>query len=116
MPTLMFSQSELKGMIMEANENNEHIPLPGANVYWLNTTVGASTDIDGMFSLEYKKEYTKLVISFVGFKSDTLIIAEPTEVSHWLQPMSNLDEVTINTRNLAISKSYLKAQNVYYGE
>ena len=113
LPTILFSQEKIIGMIMEANERNEHIGLAGANVYWLDTSVGTVTNLDGMFSLEYKKEYTKLVISFVGFKSDTLIIAEPTEVRHWLQPMSNLDEVTINTRNLAISKSYLKAQNVY---
>jgi outer membrane receptor for ferrienterochelin and colicin len=113
LPTILFSQEKITGMIMEANERNEHIGLAGANVYWLDTSVGTVTNLDGMFSLEYKKEYTKLVISFVGFKSDTLIISKPTEVRHWLQPMSNLDEVTINTRNLAISKSYLKAQNVY---
>ena len=40
-PILMFSQEELKGMVMEANENNEHIPLTGANVFWLDTYVGA---------------------------------------------------------------------------
>ena len=65
----MLSQSELKGMVMEANENNEEIPLPGANVYWLNTSVGASTDIDGVFTIPYNKDYKKLVISYVGFKN-----------------------------------------------
>jgi outer membrane receptor for ferrienterochelin and colicin len=108
----MFSQSELKGMIMEANENNEHIPLPGANVYWLNTTVGASTDIDGMFTIPYKKEYKKLVISYVGFTTDTITIAEPKMVQHWLKPVSNLDEVLLKGRKKSTATSYLESQNI----
>jgi outer membrane receptor for ferrienterochelin and colicins len=112
MPTLMFSQSELKGMIMEANENNEHIPLPGANVYWLNTTVGASTDIDGMFTIPYNKDYKKLVISYVGFTTDTLDITEPKMVQHWLKPVSNLDEVVLKGRRKPTATSYLESQNI----
>ena len=59
LPAFMFSQEELKGVVLEANENNEEIPLPGANVYWLDTTVGASTDMDGKFTIPYKKDYKK---------------------------------------------------------
>lgn len=110
---LMFSQEKITGMIMEANENNEHIGLAGANVYWLNTSIGTVTDIDGMFSLDYNKEYTKLILSYVGFKTDTLTITEPKPIQHWLQPRSDLDEVTVTSRNQATSKSYLQAQNVF---
>ncbi|PTM09034.1 MAG: TonB-dependent receptor [Bacteroidetes bacterium] len=107
-----FAQEELKGMIMEANENNERIPLPGANVLWLNTTVGASTDIDGMFSIPYKKEYKKLVISYVGFTTDTIIIKENKKVQHWLKPISNLDEVVLKGRRKPTATSYLDSQNI----
>jgi len=89
LPTLLFSQDKIEGMIMEANAENEHIGLPGANVYWLNTSVGTVTNIDGLFSLSYKAEYKKLVISYVGFKTDTLTINEPKNVHHWLQPTDN---------------------------
>ena len=108
-----FSQEKITGMIMEANTENKHIGLAGANVYWLNTTVGTVTDIDGKFTLEYKREYTKLLISYVGFKTDTLTITEPKMVHHWLQPTDNLNEVTVTTRKLATSKSYLKAGNTF---
>ncbi|MEZ4792023.1 MAG: TonB-dependent receptor [Gelidibacter sp.] len=111
-PIFSFSQTELKGMIMEANPENKMIPLPGANVYWLDTTVGTVTDIDGMFVIPYQKEYTKLVISYVGFTTDTLTITEPKKVHHWLNPTSNLDEVTITSRKQSTSKSYMQAQNV----
>ena len=112
LPSIMFSQEKISGMIMEANEKNEHIGLPGTNVYWLGTSVGTITDIDGKFIIPYQKEYTKLVISYVGFKTDTLTILEPKMIHHWLKPTSNLDEVTITSRKQATAKSYLKSQNV----
>ena len=112
LPTLLFSQDKISGMIMEANAKNEHIGLPGANIYWLNTTVGTVTDIDGKFTIPYSKEYEKLVISYVGFKTDTLTITTPKTVSHWLQPTSSLDEVIVKSRKQATLKSYLRAENV----
>jgi outer membrane receptor for ferrienterochelin and colicins len=113
LPMLMLSQAKISGMIMEANEQNEHRGLAGANVYWLNTSIGTVTDIDGKFSLSHSKERTKLVISYVGFKTDTLTITKPQMVHHWLQPIDNLDAVTITSRKQATSKSYLQAANVF---
>ncbi|WP_100615200.1 TonB-dependent receptor [Confluentibacter citreus] len=113
LPLFLSSQEKITGMIMEANDKKEHIGLAGANVYWLDTSVGTVTDIDGMFSLEYKKEYTKLVISYVGFKTDTIIINEPKMVHHWLQPTSNLDEITVTSRKQTTVKSYLQAANTF---
>jgi outer membrane receptor for ferrienterochelin and colicins len=112
-PALGFSQEKISGMIMEANQENKHIALAGANVYWLNTAVGTITDVDGKFTLEYKKEHSKLIISYVGFKTDTLTITEPKMVHHWLQPMDNLDEVTVTSRKQATAKSYLQAGNTF---
>lgn len=110
----MSSQEKITGMIMEANNQNEHIGLAGTNIYWLDTSIGTVTDIDGMFSLEYKKEYTQLVISYVGFKTDTITITEPQKtVHHWLKPTDNLEEVTITSRKQATSKSYLQATNTF---
>jgi outer membrane receptor for ferrienterochelin and colicin len=113
LPSLLFSQEKISGMIMEANDKNEHISLPGANVYWLDTAVGTVTDIDGKFTISYKKEYTKLVISYVGFKTDTITIIEPKMVHYWLQPTDNLDAITITSKKQATAKSYLQAQNIF---
>ena len=113
LPIFMSSQEKITGMIMEANDKSEHIGLAGANVYWLNTEVGTVTDMDGMFSLEYKKEYSKLIISYIGFKTDTLTIPEPKMIQHWLKPTSDLDEITLTSRKQATAKSYLQAQNVF---
>ncbi|WP_139000790.1 TonB-dependent receptor [Hyunsoonleella aestuarii] len=113
LPAIFFSQESISGMIIEANKENKHIGLVGANVYWLDTTVGTVTDLDGKFNLSYKPEYEKLVVSYVGFKSDTLTIKSPDKmVQHWLQPTSDLEEVTVTSRKQATAKSFLKAQNV----
>ncbi len=98
---------------MEDNEKKEHIGLPGANVYWLGTSIGAVTNIDGLFSIPYSKENTKLVISYVGFKTDTLTVNSTKEIHHWLMPTSSLDEVTVTSRKQATAKSYLQSQNVF---
>lgn len=111
-PTFLFSQDKISGIILEANEGNKPIGLPGANVYWLDTTVGVVTDIDGKFSIPYKPEYKKLVISYIGFKTDTLTITEPKMIRHSLTPTSDLDEVNLTSRKQATSKSYLQSANV----
>ena len=114
LPFMVFSQGKISGMIMEANDNNQHIGLPGANLYWLGTTVGTVTDIDGKFDLSYKKEYRKLIISYVGFKTDTLTITDASKmVHHWLKPTSELDEVTLTSRKQATAKSFLQATNTF---
>ncbi|GAA4936415.1 TonB-dependent receptor plug domain-containing protein [Algibacter agarivorans] len=108
----MTSQENIKGVIMETNEKNERIGLAGANVYWLNTEVGTVTDINGDFRLSYKPEYHKLVISYVGFKTDTLTISTSQNIKHRLEPTDNLGAVTVKSRRQTTAKSYFKAANV----
>ncbi|HLT32553.1 MAG TPA: TonB-dependent receptor [Aquaticitalea sp.] len=112
LPAMLFSQEKLNGVVIEATAQNDSIGLPGANVYWLDTSVGVVTDIDGKFSIPYQPEYKKLVISYVGFKTDTLIITEPKTIRHFLKPTSELDEVMVTSRKQATSKSYLQSANV----
>ncbi len=97
---------------MEANNANTNIGLAGANVFWLNTEVGTVTDIDGNFTISYKPFYKKLVISYVGFKTDTLTINTPKFIQHWLKSTDDLDEVVVTSRKQTTAKSYLKSQNV----
>ncbi len=112
LPMVLWSQETLTGTIMEANPKDEKTGLPGANVYWLNTKIGTVTNFDGDFSLPYKEEYSKLVISYVGFKTDTITVTSPKAIQHWLQSTSNLDEVTVTARKQATARSYLQSQNI----
>ncbi|MDN3492862.1 TonB-dependent receptor [Winogradskyella bathintestinalis] len=111
-PVYLFSQDELKGVILEASSSKE-MPLPGANVYWLDSSVGAITGDDGSFSLPYKFSYSQLVISYVGFKTDTLTVTENRPIKHVLQASDELDAVEIKSRKQATRKSYLEATNTF---
>ena len=107
------AQEQLTGIVLEANGTNQS-PLPGANVYWLGSSVGGITNEDGTFSIPYKFSYEKLVISYVGFKTDTISVAENRYIKHVLQPADELDTVTLTSRKNATSRSYLKATNTLF--
>ncbi len=111
-PAWLAAQDNIEGMIMEANAENKHIGLSGANVYWLNSPLGTITREDGTFNIPYDAKYNKLIISYIGFKTDTLIIDEPIKVHHWLQPSNQLDEVVVEKKKDAVEKAFFTAQNV----
>ncbi len=111
-PCILLSQENISGVVYEANEKKETTPILGANVYWMGTSVGTTTNIDGEFTLTYKKDYKKLIISYVGFKTDTITVNTPTYIKHWLQPKSNLDEVSLTAKKQTTLKSYLRSENI----
>ncbi|QAA81633.1 TonB-dependent receptor [Aequorivita sp. H23M31] len=111
LPLVVFSQEKISGKITETINMKEE-PLGGANVYWLNTSLGAVTDFEGNFEISYKPEYKKLVISFIGYKTDTISVDSPKRITHSLKSTSDLDEVSITARQKASSRSFLQSQNV----
>jgi len=112
LPALLFSQQKVSGSILEL-QNNKEVPLPFANVFWLNSQVGTVTDIDGNFSIEFSAQYSKLVVSYVGYTTDTITVTNPnTTIRHLLRSKGTLDEVVLTSRIKATSRSYLGAENV----
>ena len=111
-PLSAISQNNIEGMVMEANPEGKHLGLAGANVYWLNSQTGTITKGDGSFVIPFKKEHDRLVISYVGFESDTLLINAPKMVHHWLKPSNELNEVVVQKKRDALQKSFFNPQNV----
>jgi len=107
------AQETFSGTIF-SNEVNENSPLEGANVFWMGTQTGGVTDQEGKFSIPFSKKTKQLVISYIGFKTDTLSVNRNTQFNHILYENSSgsLDEVTVTQRRKAIQKSYLEAQNI----
>jgi outer membrane receptor for ferrienterochelin and colicin len=112
MPVISFSQEALIGKIMELDKNGYRVGLAGANVYWLDTSIGTITDVDGNFSIPYKQEYKKLIVSYIGYRTDTLSVNSPRVVQHLLEPTGSLSEVVIQTRKKASSRSYIQSENL----
>lgn len=113
LPLLVVAQTNIKGMVMEPDANGKHRPLAGANIIWKGTTVGTITDVDGTFTLPYETTYKKLIISFVGYKTNTLEVDNPNTMVHiLLTPTDDLQEVTVTTRQKAAATSYIASQNI----
>jgi outer membrane receptor for ferrienterochelin and colicin len=112
LPLFVFSQETIEGIITEKTDGSELFPLAGANVFWLDTSVGAVTGIEGEFSIPYQTSYTKLVISYVGFKTDTLTVTKPRFIKHLLEATGDLDQIVLTARKQATSRSYMSAQNI----
>tara|TARA_A100001011_G_scaffold55573_1_gene54385 strand:- start:1827 stop:4049 length:2223 start_codon:yes stop_codon:yes gene_type:complete len=110
---LNIAQETLEGTIL-TKESDQNIPLTGASIFWLGTKVGTTSDQNGQFNLVFQKSINQLVISFIGFKSDTIEIKNKNKITHFLKPSDSqtLDEVTLTQRRKAIQKSYLEVQNI----
>jgi len=67
------SAQEISGRVWQKNGSGELIPLPGANVYCIDFSVGEQSDVNGKFNLK-DSDCDSLVISFIGFISDTISI------------------------------------------
>ena len=72
------AQHRITGKVTDSSNNET---LVGATVLIKGTTTGASTNIDGSFELLYTNELpVTLVISFLGFESKEIVIANDTPV------------------------------------
>ena len=75
------SQEILKGKVM-FSENNNDIPIQGANVYWENSDIGTITNQNGDFNIKLLQN-KKLVISYDGFKTDTITVTNKLYIEHF---------------------------------
>jgi outer membrane receptor for ferrienterochelin and colicins len=97
-PGILSAQSTISGQVFEYQQNKKE-PIFGANVYWAETSIGVSTNEQGKFNLPWQNGPSKLVVSFVGYTPDTMLIKEPGKnlQIHLLQD-KQLNEVTVAAR------------------
>jgi len=110
-PILSFSQTILKGKIMFV-EGEQQAALSGASVLWQNTKVGTVTQENGDFQIPYKEEYKNLIISYIGFITDTVSVEKPDYLHHLLQENVALGEVIIKGKKKNLNTSHFGAVNI----
>ena len=98
---------------MDRNNPKNNLGVEEASVHWLNTNVSAITNSKGWFVIDYKPSYSKLVISYLGYKTDTITISNLKPLHHFLTQEDELEEVTIRSKRKAIQKSFLTTANVF---
>lgn len=79
------NSKDIEGQVL----NETGAPLLGANVRILGTAHRALTDVDGKFRFINAPDKGRLVISYVGYRTDTLEIAGRTSFTVKMDPQAN---------------------------
>ncbi len=92
--TAVVSAQNITGKVVDAQGK----ALPGASVYWANTTVGVATDLEGKFSLYRVKGNDSLVATFLGYTNDTIRVdAKAREVEFRLSEGVEVEAVVVES-------------------
>ena len=94
-PGLMMGQRKIEGKIYDRSDR-DMMGLPGASLYWEGTTVGTSANAAGIFNIKRVKQTSRLIISFVGYKSDTITVGPDEKyIKHPLVQENELDGIVV---------------------
>lgn len=106
--------AQLRGRVVEISPNKKDtMALPGVTVFWLNTSIGSATDSKGLFSIASTTLTNRLIITAVGYKSDTLIIKDTTHfLSIRLKAGVDLNEVEVIYESKETEFSYLNPMKI----
>ncbi|MEP6932199.1 MAG: SusC/RagA family TonB-linked outer membrane protein, partial [Flavobacterium sp.] len=90
----------IKGVITDS----DGMPLPGASVAVQGGQKGATTDFDGLYSIEAQKGQT-LVFTYVGLETQSILVGDATTINVKLVPAASnaLNEVVVTS--LGIKKT-----------
>jgi outer membrane receptor for ferrienterochelin and colicins len=99
----------LKGKVFEIGDNDKRTPVYSANVFWLETMKGVTTDENGNFELKKHSNETKLIVSYVGTNSDSLLITDESNIEIILSNSIKLKGFTVVERQRGIEMSKLSA-------
>ena len=111
--TALVSAQNISGKVVDAQGK----PLPGASVYWADTSVGAATDLEGKFSLYRVKGNDALVATFLGYTNDTIRVeSKAREVNFTLSEGVAVDAVVVEggLGNYIRQDGLLKSENISF--
>ena len=107
----------LKGIVVELDKKGNFVPLSSASVYWLNKTVGTLTNANGIFSIPPDTSTNKIVISYTGFKSDTISFNNDQILRVILASGDKLEDVTVKSNRQSMFVSTISAvRTIEFGE
>lgn len=93
MPLSVLAQSSISGVVLDAKTSQ---PLPGVNVIVQGASNSTTTDFDGKFLLNGLKNGDKIVVSYVGYQSETINYSGQKQVSVSLnEDSTQLQEVVV---------------------
>ena len=86
------SQEKISGVVKDVNGT----PLLGASILVKNTNKGAQSDFDGNFSISVSNEKAVLIISYLGYVTQEIVVGSRSKINVVLkEDASQLDEIVI---------------------
>lgn len=106
-----FAQESTGGNFTGSVVDDKGEAVIGAEIFWLNTTIGAVTDIDGNFTIPMTADSHHLVFNYLSYKSDTIDIttASIPLVVVMSEDTKELQEVTVAARGASTIASRVSA-------
>ncbi|MDQ1163946.1 TonB-dependent receptor [Flavobacterium sp. SORGH_AS_0622] len=93
LPFTVLAQSTLTGTVTDLATGQ---PIPGVNVNVQGAAGGTSTDFDGKFQLPNLKNGDKIIVSFIGYKTSTIVFNGQKNLAVSLEEDTNqLKEVVV---------------------
>ncbi len=92
--TLFFSVITSAQVSITGIVSNDSIPLESASVIIKNSTTGIATNSKGEFKLKAQKGDT-LLVSYLGYKTEELVLTVSESITFKLKDDNNLDEVVV---------------------
>ncbi|CAN5299078.1 hypothetical protein BH11BAC6_BH11BAC6_09940 [soil metagenome] len=92
-------QHTINGVVLEEDNKGSFRALAGASVVWLGTNSGTTTNENGVFNIKQNGE--RLVVSYTGFKADTISITPMKELKIILATGKQLAEVKVTSSRAA---------------
>ena len=91
-----YSQQKLQGKVVEIKGNSDTLPLPGTILRWQESNEPKISDQYGLFQLTKNKLSNQLIVSNIGFTTDTLNVDTTQQfILIILQDIKQLKEVQI---------------------
>ncbi|MBN8685674.1 MAG: TonB-dependent receptor [Chitinophagales bacterium] len=99
----------IKGVVLESDPKGNFRPLQGASISLLGTSKGALSDSAGVFAIQVQSTDARLLISYAGYKPDTIAAEPAKEVRIILASNQSLSEVQLTARQRSTYVSSLSA-------
>ena len=90
----IYAQGNINGKINDQNG----LPLIGANIVVENTTIGTTTDVNGKFKLQVDKFPVNIKVTYIGFQPKTIEVKNQSFLTLSLSESVDIKEVTVESK------------------
>ncbi len=105
----VFAQTNtiLKGIVVDTDLKGNINPIQGALVRWTVGSEIVSTDSNGIFNIPFSSNTKHLIVSYVGYKTDTIFVANKNFVKVLLITKNRLNDVNISIERKSSEVSFI---------